>query len=115
MLNTNAGLFLTNYVYQIPVFIVWVIGGIVAIVRWRRHPRPSLLLVVALSTFLLRALIGPIVTFSIVHSGTSLARAGMVNGLVSLASMLVAAVAWSLLLAAALGWRERSERAGNGS
>lgn len=106
MLEANAGLFLTNYVYQIPVFLVWLTGVVVAVMRWRRHPRPSLMLVIALSIFFLRAIILPIITFYVVHSGMSAARAGFVNGLISLGSMLVAAVAWGLLLAAALGWRE---------
>ena len=106
MLDTSAGLFLTNFVYQIPIFLVWLIGVVVAVVRWRRHPRPSLLLIIAVAILFLRALILPVVTFSVVHGGMPPARAGFVNGLISLGSMVVAAVAWILLLAAALGWRE---------
>ena len=104
-METTAGLFLTNYVYQIPVFIVWVVGAIVAIARWRRHPRPSLLLISALSILLLRALLTPIVTFTAVHSNLGFERAGMVQGIIALVSSLVAASAWILMLVAALGWR----------
>lgn len=71
----------------------------------RRHPRPSLLLVVALSIFLLRALAAPIVTFYLAHSDLGFERMGLAQGIVGLVSALVAAVAWILLLAAALGWR----------
>ena len=108
MINAPAGLFLTNYVYQIPLFLVWVSGGIVAFVRWRRHPRPSLLLVIALSIFLVRALVVPLISFAVAHGDAPLARIGMAQGLVSLGSILVAAVGWILLLAAALGWREQA-------
>lgn len=109
MLEATAGLFLTNYVYQIPVFIVWIIAAIVAITRRRRHPRASLFLVIALGIFFLRALIMPVLSFAVVHSEMARAQAGMTQGLITIASALVATVAWSLLLAAALGWRERGE------
>ena len=104
-MEATAGLFLTNYVYQVPVFIAWLIGLLVAISRWRRHPRPSLLIVIALAIFFLRALIGPALSWSVVHSDLGLENAGMVQGLISLLFALVAAVAWILLLVAALGWR----------
>lgn len=108
-MEATAGLFLTNYVYQIPVFIVWIVGGIMAIARWQRHPRPSLLLVVALSIFLLRALVVPIASFSLVHGDLGFERMGMAQGVVSVVSALVAVVAWILVLAAALGWREEGQ------
>ena len=107
MAEVSAGLFLTNYVYQIPLFLVWVIGGIVAIARWPRHPRPSLLLLISLTILFLRALVVPIITFAVAHSGAALARIGMTQGLISIGSMLVAAVAWSLLLVAVFGWRSK--------
>lgn len=106
MISPNAGFFLSNYVYQIPIFIVWIIAAVVAVARWQRHPRPSLLLLIALGLFFLRALVGPIVTFTVVHSDIARANIGMVQGIISFASTLVAALAWILLLAAALGWRD---------
>jgi hypothetical protein len=108
MMETAASLFLTHYVYQIPLFLVWIIGGVVAILRWQRHPRPSLLLIIALFFFLLRGLLMPLVSFAIAHSGAGLARMGLTYGTVNLVSTLVAAVAWGLLLAAALGWRQHA-------
>lgn len=106
MISLNAGFFLSNYVYQIPIFIVWIMAAIVAVARWRRHPRPSLLLLIALGLFFLRALVGPLLTFTLVHSNMARANMGMVQGAITLASTLVAAIAWILLLAAALGWRD---------
>lgn len=108
MIETAAGLFLTSYLYQIPLFLVWIIGGVVAIARWRRHPRPSLLLIIALSVFLMRGLTMPLVSFAVAHSGATMARIGLTQGIINLGSTLVAAVAWGFVLAAALGWRKQA-------
>jgi hypothetical protein len=37
---------------QIPVFLVWLVAIILALVFWKRHPTVSLLVVIALFVFL---------------------------------------------------------------
>lgn len=104
-----AGLFISNYLYQIPVFIVWIAGLGIAIARWQRHPRTSMLLTVALIIFLARGIIAPALSFALVHSEIGLMRSGLVQGVVALISALAAAVGWTLVLMAALGARDELE------
>jgi hypothetical protein len=47
---------ITPLLYRLPLFLLWLIGTVIAIIRWKRHPRVSLLaiigfLVLSFSTF----------------------------------------------------------------
>lgn len=48
---------LTNYLAQSPIFLVWIVGIVLASVRWSQHPRISLLTIIALAIMLVTSLV----------------------------------------------------------
>ena len=107
----NFALFFSNYLLDLPVILVWIAGGIIALSRRRQHPRRSLFLVLALSIFLLRAFLAPIVMGVVADSEATPGVVGMVQNLFSAGFVLLAAGGWVLLLAAALGRPDEKMRA----
>ncbi len=95
---------------QTPVYLVWLVGLILALLRWSRHPRVSLLVAVATGIFLVSGV--GVLLFNaflpaIAHNtGTTMRAIGILIGAVSIGRVLLSVVGFSLLIAAALGWRE---------
>ncbi len=54
--------FLVDMAARLPLIIVWIVGIVFAILRWRRHPRASLLILIGLVLFILGAFV-----FSLLH------------------------------------------------
>ncbi len=52
----------TQFLPQLPIYLVWLIGLLLALVNWRRHPRPSLLAFIAFVLFLVSAMTGTLLT-----------------------------------------------------
>ncbi|MFN8459910.1 MAG: hypothetical protein U0401_35560 [Anaerolineae bacterium] len=48
---------LTSYLAQSPIFLVWLVGIVLAGVRWSQHPKVSLLTIIALAVMLLTSLV----------------------------------------------------------
>lgn len=105
---------LGQYLVQIPVFIVWLVGIVLAVVYWRWHPKVSLLAFIALAAFLVTSLFGSALSMwlpiGLQRRGWALARVGMIVTVVGFIRSLVSATLWGLLIAAIFGWR--SERGG---
>ena len=94
---------------QLPTYLVWVIGLVLAWRRRRVHPQPYVTLCIALGGLLLYSLASPVIGALVaawVHRRewdrssveTMIKGLGFVDGLVM-------AILWGLVLAAALGWR----------
>jgi hypothetical protein len=99
---------LTGFLNQLPVYLVWLAGIVLALVNWRRHPRVSLLLLIAMVLFFLDAAIGPVLNLRLAMLRN---RESLVNGprlvfLIDLARSLIHATSYGLLLGAIFGWRE---------
>lgn len=99
-MSTAAGFFFSNYLAQIPIYIVWIIALIIALSRWREQPRVARLTTLALSIFLVRGLLYPIIQYLILRGGMAVVRIGFLNGILGIGSSLIAALAWVLLLIA---------------
>src|SRR5262245_53459527 len=99
---------LIQYAYQTPLYLVWLTGIILALVRWRHHPGTSLMALHGFGLFLLQSLVWTFLTHALllsplrteVGTGTLLA---VLNG----AGILVRLVGWVLLLVAVFAWRTR--------
>jgi len=83
---------------QTPVYVVWIVGVILAIVSWKKHPSVSL---VALIAFVMLFLLAIVTLLSAVRTGVN----GMRPGLAFLEA-LIRAGAWGLVLGAVFGWRK---------
>jgi hypothetical protein len=103
---------LPQYLAQVPVYLVWLVGIVLAIVHWRRYPQPSLLTLIALVILFLRGLISTFLNTWLplaLHSqGWSVQGTSTFLLAHHIVSTLVAAVAYGLLLAAVFGWRRVS-------
>lgn len=94
---------LTQFLFEIPLYIIWVVGAILCIVRWRRHPTVALLALIAIFLFFLQSIVGTLSVYLLpmIWRG-SLATLTAIRVIVQ---VFLSAIGWMLLLAAILGWR----------
>jgi hypothetical protein len=83
---------------QTPVLLVWLVGVILAIVGWKKHPSVSLVAVIAIVILFLLAVVTELAA---VRNGLNGFRPG-----VAFLEELIRAGAWGLVLAAIFGWRK---------
>jgi len=91
---------------QLPQYLVWAVGAVVALARWQRHPRASLLVLIGLALLLADSLAGAgltaasnaLITWRAMRGNLGAFR-GVVQACRAVFSM-VAAAGFGLLLAA---------------
>lgn len=95
---------LTQYVIQIPIFVILIVGIVLAISRWERHPQVSLLALIGLGILLLQRLVGGFLNVWLpmrMTTGTmSVTSMGWLMSARNLISALLAAVAYGLIVTA---------------
>lgn len=100
---------LAGYLVQIPVFLVWLAAIILAVIHWRRHPRVSLITLIAFGMFFVAALVGTALIswlpLALHERGLPGSQMGNVVIIANFLRGLFDAVAWILLVAAIFGWR----------
>jgi hypothetical protein len=98
---------------KLPVILVWLVGFILALVFWRRHPKVSLLTLIAIGGFLLGSLINSFLAVQLPlmlqQRGWTTSQIGVALSLNAIISSLLSAVFWGLLFAAIFGWRGRRD------
>ncbi len=101
---STIGPALSNILIQVPVYLVWIAGLIIAVVTWRRHSRASLLAAIGIGMFFIQALLGNILSpwlqQTLARQGVSVRTMRLVLLGRGLLTSLVMMVAWGLLLAA---------------
>jgi len=83
---------------QTPLYIVWLVGVILAIVVWKKHPSVSLVALIAFVVLFLLELVSLIIA---ARNGLNGSRPG-----IAFVEALIRAGAWGLVLAAVFGWRK---------
>ena len=95
---------------QLPVILIWLVGIVLAVTRWQRHPKVSLLALIALVLALLETIVNGFLSVWIpvmlTEQGVSTAQMGTVFGIWRFISSIVGAVIWGLVLAAIFRWRD---------
>lgn len=96
---------LGNLLTRLPLILVWVVMGILAVVRWERHPRKSLLTLLAVVILFLQAVVGTFLNVRLPlwmseSTVTAASRIALWMLLLNIGGALVAAGAWGLLAAA---------------
>ena len=98
------------YLTQLPVYLVWVVGIVLAIINWRRHPGAAQLTLAALFLFFITSIEGTAISSWLpltLHARAMAARQmGIVSGIVSVIRAIFNALAFAILLVAIFGWRE---------
>jgi MFS family permease len=99
------------FLVQFPVVLVWLIGLVLSLVYWRRHPKVSLLTFIAIAGLLVSSLIGTYLSVwlpvTLQERGWSANQIGTVIAARGIIGSLIAAVLWGLLIAAIFGWRSK--------
>jgi hypothetical protein len=98
---------------RIPVFLTWLAGIVLAIIFWKKHPRVSLLITIGLGLMLVNSVVGTLVSvwmpFALQERGMSIMQIGSLLSVWGVASSLINAAIWVLLLVAIFGWRKSQE------
>jgi hypothetical protein len=96
---------------QVPVLLAYLLGIILALVMWRRYPRPALLTLMGVSLLLLVSVVTPFLSMSLTFrragDGGGHERIGFLLSAISLGSSLLRAAGVGLLLAAVFIGRSR--------
>jgi hypothetical protein len=102
--------FLAQLLVQVPVYLVWLAGIVLAINYRHRYPRASLFTLIALLIFFVRSIIGTFLSIWLplmLHSrGLNASGIGVLLLGNNVISALVAALAWGLLIAAIFSRRK---------
>jgi hypothetical protein len=97
----------TSLVWGLPGVVVVIVGIVLAIGRWQRHPAVSSLLAVSLATMLICWIAFRVaVPILVAHrSGTSVESISVLFGALAILMALVRTLFWGALVAAVFGWR----------
>jgi len=110
---------LLSYLPYFPVYLIWLVGGIVALVRWHRHPRVSLVMLIATALFISGMLLNAVgfrwaVNWAVKQGAPGGWTVGEFIYYVSIAASLVHSLfntaTYALLLVAVFGWRGSPRR-----
>jgi hypothetical protein len=103
--------FLTGYLVQVPLYAVWIVGFVVAMNRWHRHPTASRRAVLAIGILFLNSLVMTAVyrLFPYLVGNLNWSAVSWLYGGLGIASKCVEAGAWVLLLAAIFGARREQQ------
>lgn len=99
-----------NWVVMFPMFVMWGIGILIALARWRRHPKVSLLVVLSCGLSLAINFVTPILhqlAFSLLQSSSNSLPAILTG--ISLVGACLAAVSIGLMLFAVFTNRPENE------
>jgi hypothetical protein len=99
--------FLSNLLVGVPLYLVQLVGVILAVIWWRRHPRVSLVLAVA-TAFLVTIVMGFLYAWLPNHLrelGWEAVRLGTVFSVLNLVRSVAIAGVWVLLLCAVFSGR----------
>ena len=93
-------------IFQIPFAIIYVVGIILSIVRWRQHPRVSMLCLLAFISFLSTILIhSGMQIFLMASVGREIPSSTTVLFILGLLNSVLSVLGWVLLIPAIFGWR----------
>jgi hypothetical protein len=110
MLSPVITTILTNMAIHIPLYLVWLVGIILALATWNRNPRPSLfalLGIVAMFVFDMISIYMITIPMQLGEKGYAVANIAMVISIANVVLTILKACGWGLLLAAIFVGRKR--------
>lgn len=110
MWNETVPIVLGNMVTHFPMYIVWLIGIILAIATWKRNPKPSLFAVLAIALLFMLDLINIFVLtipMRLTKQGYAVTHISTMILIANLTLTILKAGSWGFLLAAIFSGRKR--------
>lgn len=102
---------LSQFLPLLPLLLVWLAGGVLALITWRRHPMVSLLVLAAVSLLVALSVAGTLATWWVIRSSeVDFPRRGWALTVLGFVRALGTSIAYILLLVAAFGWRRLPHR-----
>lgn len=96
---------------MLPVLMTWIIGIILAIVFWKKHPAVSALTLIAFSGFMalsvLESYLRILLPRIMLDHGPSVSNTATIFILISAIFSSMHAVFWAILIIAIFGWRKK--------
>jgi hypothetical protein len=111
-MDTNGVIFSTvsSCLPQLPLLLVWLVGIVLAVTRWQRHPKVSLLALIALVLALLETILNGFLSMWIpvmfTEQGMTPAQIGTAFAVWRFIASIMGAVVWGLVLVAIFRWRD---------
>jgi len=98
--------FLTNLLAQVPLYIVWVVGIVLAVSRWSKQPKVSLYCLIAFGLLFFQSLLGTFLNIWLTtrHSMDNLSTLFMIKGFFH---QIVFIIAFIFILLAIFSSREK--------
>lgn len=107
---------MTQLAMHVPTLVVWAIAAGLALHRWQRHPRASLLVVLAMTVFFLETVAGvylsTVLPMRMHERGAGVAEIGRIFAMWGAVRSLVDAGGWAMLIVALFGARGAGPGAG---
>jgi hypothetical protein len=102
---------LLSVIVLFAIVIIWVIGVVFALSRWRRHPRVSLFALLAFGIMLVSRFQGVLLPPIMMNYGWTEDQIGPIFfTVINLITGLTSAVAWAFVLCAIFGWRAQRQK-----
>jgi hypothetical protein len=109
--TSNVSIYVATLLPLLPICVLWLVGIVLALVMWKRHPGVSLVVLLACVLLLVTLIAGQIASTWVMQAqkdgGWSISQVGLVMAIVSWVRVTLSAIGYGLLLLAAFGWRGR--------
>lgn len=103
------------YLTQLPVYLVWIGGMLMAVVNWRRNPRAAQLTLVALFIFFMTSIGGTAIStwlpLTLHARGMAAQQMGIVSAIINTIRAIFNALAFGILFAVIFSWQGESRGA----
>jgi hypothetical protein len=97
-----------------PLIIVWVIGIVLALSRWQRHPRVSKFALIACAVMIINTVANRSLTIwmplAMRDYGWTAVQIGLFFSAIGIITSLISATAWTLVICAIFGWRDQRQK-----
>ena len=101
---------LGQYAIQSPLLLVWIVGMILALVRWQRDRRASILIFIVCALSIVDLLIGSYLSVALpiilTRTGQSAAQIGAMFGVIGIVRSALHTVLWAMVLFAVFARRK---------
>jgi hypothetical protein len=114
MMETRLSAILFSQITHLPFLLVFVVGIILAILRWSAHPRVSFMALVAFGLLLLSSIVRMGYLFWLIggqESGLTSYNAHALMTWINLSMTGLELIGWVLLMMALFGWRKVPDEA----
>jgi hypothetical protein len=106
--SSQLWMLIKSYGPMAPIFLIWIIGIIWAIARWRRHPQVSMLCVLGFGMMIISQFVGAMSWLFFIRTATGANIQETIEGyllMLRLFNGAITSIGWAMILLAIFGWR----------